>query len=160
MFGNLTLGTCLAHQLQDYGLWSTQHNLFFHKLLRGDYSLRHFSTQMSWTSWHILHVDVGLFDWNEIQDLDQTDFVGSNEMCVDIIYFDTFYWANMFLPKLTIYELYLHNALQFLVDRAFHCSTRFVGAASLTAFLKSTWKLNFKFRCINDHSDIWVLHWK
>ena len=40
----------------------------------------------------------------------------SNEMCVDRIYFDTYYWTNKLLPKLS--QFYLHHALQFLVGRA------------------------------------------
>lgn len=37
----------------------------------------------------------------------------SNEMCVDRIPFDSFYWLNQLLPKLS--DFYLNNALGFLV---------------------------------------------
>jgi len=40
----------------------------------------------------------------------------SNEMCVDRIYFDSNYWKNSLLPKLS--QFYMHHALQFLVGRA------------------------------------------
>ncbi|KAK2554925.1 hypothetical protein P5673_023608 [Acropora cervicornis] len=40
----------------------------------------------------------------------------SNEMCVDRIYFDTHYWKNKLLPKLS--QFYLQHALKYLVGRA------------------------------------------
>ena len=60
VFGNLPLGACLAYQLQDYGRPNTT-----------------FLTNYSGgtTPQDIPHVDVAPFDLNEIQDLDQTDFI-------------------------------------------------------------------------------------
>ena len=40
----------------------------------------------------------------------------SNEMCVDRIFFDTHYWKNKLLPKLS--QFYLQHALKYLVGRA------------------------------------------
>ena len=40
----------------------------------------------------------------------------SNEMYVDRIHFDTYYWENKLFPKLS--QFYLRHALQFLVGRA------------------------------------------
>ena len=40
----------------------------------------------------------------------------SNEMCVDRIFFDTYYWENKLLPKLS--QFYLRHALKYLVGRA------------------------------------------
>lgn len=40
----------------------------------------------------------------------------SNEMCVDRIPFDNFYWSKQLLPKLS--DFYLNNALGFLVAQS------------------------------------------